>query len=94
MRFRKILILIFVILIVVLQYKIWFSQGGIARFWHLKQMTALQKKQSEALKKHNEVLQYDIDALKQGNAVEEHARNDLGMIRRGEIFYRIVKQSK
>lgn len=92
MRGRKVLLLIFVILIVILQYKIWFAKDGLIRLWYLKRVTALQIQKNDALKKHNEVLEYDIEALKQGNAVEEHARNDLGMIRKGETFYRIVKQ--
>jgi cell division protein FtsB len=39
----------------------------------------------------NKILVSDIHDLKSGNeAIEERARNNLGLIKKGEIFYQVV----
>ena len=43
------------------------------------------------LKARNDALDAEVRDLKQGlEALEEHARLDLGMIRKDEIFYQVV----
>lgn len=47
--------------------------------------------QNQQLMQQNKDLINDIQDLKKGGAaIEEHARNDLGMIKQGEIFYRPI----
>lgn len=89
----KILVLILLILIGVFQYNLWFNKDGLTKTYSLNKSVAAQKHQNDELKKHNDDLKADIVALKQqGNAaIEDHARNDLGMIKKGEVFYQIVK---
>ena len=46
---------------------------------------------NEKLKQRNKLLYADTDDLKLGvEAIEERARNELGMIKEGETFFRIV----
>lgn len=85
------LILLFSLLIF-LQYRLWFQAGGVRDFLALKKKVATQEKANQKLKKANEELSFQIKRLQnsQENA-EANARNELGMIKRDEIFYQIVK---
>lgn len=88
----KISITLLIILFVILQYYLWFAKDGLGRMIHLKNEIVLQKNKNDALSKRNTILQANISALKSGtDAIEQHARNDLGMIKKGEVFYQIVK---
>jgi cell division protein FtsB len=88
----KILIFTLLGLFLILQFKLWFSDEGLFRMFQLRHEVAIQAEKNQELQKSNNALRADIDALKKGdNSIEEHARNDLGMIKKGEVFYQIVK---
>jgi cell division protein FtsB len=75
----------------VLQYELWFSPAGAMSVWELKQTVDRQTIENLAFKKRDEALIAEIKDLKNGNqSIEEHARNDLGMIREGETFYQVI----
>ena len=79
-------------LLVLLQYEFWFSDGGMKTVWQLKKDIAHQQAVNDALSKQNNALSVDISRLKYGeNAVESRARNELGMTKKGEVFFQIVK---
>lgn len=74
------------------QYALWFSSGGIVQNWRLKTAILQLKQENATLLERNAELVADVNDLKQGNeAIEERARNDLGMIKKGETFYQVVK---
>ena len=51
----------------------------------------LQVTQNTNLRQRNSLLKADIQDLKIGlDAAEERARNELGLIKQGETFYRIL----
>lgn len=79
--------------LVFLQYRLWFESGGIRDMLHLKTMIGMQQQENEQLKEHNASLLAEIRQL-QGSqeATEEKARNELGMIKKDETFYQIVKK--
>lgn len=82
---------ILLVLLAVLQYKLWFSPDGISQFWLLKQNIAQQDQQNNILQARNDRVRAEIEDLKNGGeAIEEHARNDLGLIKSGESFYQII----
>jgi cell division protein FtsB len=57
----------------------------------LKKEVALQIDQKPHLWQRNSLLKADISDLKVGlEAAEERARNELGLIKKGETFYRIL----
>ena len=59
---------------------------------HLKQKITTTKKKNNELSERNAILTADVKDLKQGKeAVEERARNDLGMIKSGETYYQVTK---
>lgn len=79
-------------LLLILQYALWFSSGGLVQIWRLHHDIAIVQTENAALTERNSVLQAEVDDLKHGNeALEERARNDLGMIKQNETFYQIVK---
>jgi len=88
----KILTIVLLILFVWLQYTFWFGQGSVSSLIRLKRQVAEQKLVDEQLTQRNQVLMAEVEDLKSGhNAVEERARDDLGMIKHNETFYQIVK---
>ena len=87
----KALTLILVALIVLLQYPLWLGKGSWLKVWEVDQQLATQYETNEKLKTRNSALDAEVRDLKQGyDAVEERARNELGMIKEGEIFFRTV----
>lgn len=87
----KVLTLILVALIVFLQYPLWLGKGSWLKVWEVDQQLATQYETNEKLKTRNSTLDAEVRDLKQGyDAVEERARNELGMIKEGEIFFRTV----
>lgn len=93
----KVLRLLFygmVILLLLLQYPLWFGNGGIFTIRALKNEIAAQREENARLKERNQALAAEVVDLKQGlEAVEERARAELGMIRKGETFYQVIEPS-
>ena len=78
------------VMLVLLQYKAWFSDVGYFAAERLRVEVEEQKTRGEVLARRNEILTAEVLALKKGvEALEARARNDLGMIKRGETFYLI-----
>jgi cell division protein FtsB len=91
----RILILLLLMLLVVLQYRLWVGEGSLAEVHGLKQEIAQQRAVLEKLRQRNRALQAEVLDLKKGlDAVEERARSELGMIKEGEIFYQVVEPGK
>lgn len=75
-----------------LQYKLWFMQDGVISCWQLKSSIAAKEKENARLLARNNQLFDEVQAWKTGSAlIEAHARYDLGMVKQGEVFYRIVR---
>ncbi len=82
-------------MLMVLQYRLWVGEGSLAELYLLKEDIALQKAELQQMRRRNQALQAEVNDLKKGlEAIEERARNDLGMIREGEIFYQIIESDK
>ena len=79
-------------LVVALQYPLWLGKGSFMRVWELDRALVQQRDINAKLKARNDALDAEVRDLKQGlEAIEEHARLDLGMIRKDEIFYQVVE---
>ena len=71
-----------------LQYGLWFGQSG--HFAQERMRTALHQQQQRVavLQQRNRILTAEVVALKKDRSVlEARARRDLGMVKRGEVFY-------
>jgi cell division protein FtsB len=80
------------LLLLVLQYALWIGDGSIANVMSLKHAIAAQKHENERLRERNLALDAEVTDLKTAlDAIEERARLELGMIREGETFYRVIE---
>ena len=74
-----------------LQYRLWASDEGIREVWHLRQAVENQVAENKVLAERNLQMKAEVNDLKHGyTALEERARNDLGMIEANETFYQVV----
>ena len=88
----KIILAILIMVLVVLQYDLWLGKGGIGDAVSLHHAIETQRQENVQLRERNQTLAADVQDLKQGlAAIEERARNELGMIRDGETFYQIIE---
>ena len=89
----KILIISLILLLVWLQYRLWVGDGSLAEVWRLHQAVEEQRAQNEGLRERNMALDAEVLDLKQGlDSIEERAREELGMVRKGETFYQVVEE--
>jgi cell division protein FtsB len=78
-------------LFLLLQYPLWFGSGGVIAVWQLNREISTQQAENEKLRDRNNTLDAEVKDLKQGSAaLEERARAELGMVKKGETFYQIV----
>ncbi len=89
----KWLIGVLILLLVGLQYRLWVGEGSLAHNLKLQQEIRKQEEENQRLMERNKLLEAEVAALKNGyDAIEEKARNDLGMIKEGETWYMIVEE--
>lgn len=90
--FLKWLPLLLLTLFVLLQIRLWTGDGGVLEVAHLKEEVAAQSFIIEGLQTRNQMLEAEVSDLKQrSEAIEERARNDLGMVKQGETFYQYLR---
>jgi len=85
--------LLFVLLLIlgVLQYRLWFAQGSLAEQKRLEKQVEEQTRINRDLQARNAVLEREVLELQNGTeGVEQRAREELGLIREGEQFYQFV----
>lgn len=88
----KVLWSIMVILIVLLQVRLWVGEGSYAQVWGLNDTIESQRQENARLAARNERLYAEVRNLGSGQgAVEERARKDLGLIRDDETFFLVVE---
>ena len=91
----RIIAVILGLLFLVLQYDLWLGEGSRATVWRLHQGITEQQKENKKITQRNESLVAEVNDLKQGNAaIEERARNELGMIKKGETYIQVVGDGK
>lgn len=74
-----------------LQYRLWFGKNSVADFKTMQAQIDVLASQNANLKQRNQLLRADIEDLQLGiESMEERARNELGLIKEGETFYRIL----
>ncbi|ELP6739300.1 cell division protein FtsB [Vibrio vulnificus] len=73
------------------QYTLWFGKNGVSDYYTIESDIEAQQLVNTKLQARNSEMYAEIDDLKQGlDAIEERARHELGMLKEGETFYRIV----
>ena len=91
----RILQALLVMIILGLQIRLWTGPGSLAEISRLNESITLQENENSGLQSRNSELLHEVDELKTGtDAIEEMARQELGLIKDGEIFYMIVDSEK
>jgi cell division protein FtsB len=89
------LALIFLTLILALQYPMWLGKGGWFNVRELSAKLAAQRDRNAEIKARNAALDAEVRDLKQGvEAIEERARSELGMVRQDEMFFQLPAEPK
>lgn len=90
MRF---LLIVLLVLSIVIQYPLWWGEGGWLRVKQLEKRVADQKAINDALKARNKALAAEVNDLQTGTrAIEERARTEQGMLHEDEVFVRLLTQ--
>ena len=81
-----------IVLSVMFQYRIWFSDANVRSLSQLKEVVVQQEQENQRLAARNKHLAADVTDLKRGHAAyEELARMELGMIGENESFVQIIE---
>src|ERR1700710_2839447 len=87
----RIIALSLLVIVALLQYRLWVSDGGMREVWRLRREVAAQQDVNEQLKDRNRTLTAEVQDLKKGkSAIEERARTDLGMVGSNETFFQVA----
>ncbi len=77
--------------LLLLQYRLWVSDEGMREVWRLAKAVEDQRSENAVLAERNAQMKAEVADLKHGlMALEERARNDLGMVAANETFYQVV----
>ena len=87
----RLVILLLVIVFVLLQFKLWLGEGGFRDVTRLEARVENQQLKNDDLLQRNAELRAEVEDLRERlEAVEERARNELGLIKPAEEFYQVV----
>ena len=89
------LVIILSLLLVTLQYRLWIGEGSFAQLWNIREQIADKVRDNRQLQARNNELAAKVIALQEGHSVvgyglgalEEQARQELGMVRKDETFF-------
>lgn len=88
----KWIVAILVLIILGLQYRLWFGEGSLEQIAELEREIEKQTIENSSLQDRNNLLLSQIRELKGGSeGLEEKARQDMGMVKEGETFYYITE---
>ena len=91
----KAVMILLTVILVLLQYRLWFTHDGLPAVLYLHRQVEIQRQDNNVLEERNKMLAADVHDLKSGlDALEERARNDMGMIKSGETFLHIIEESE
>ncbi len=75
-----------------LQSRLWHGAGSVAELRELDERIATQQVENDRLLARNAQIKFEVEDLRSGvDAIEERARHELGLVKKGEVFYRIVR---
>ena len=88
----KWIVAVLVLLFIALQARLWVGEGSLAATARLQRNIEQQRADNDRLRERNRVLAIEVEELKSGlDSVEERARTEMGMIKKGETFYMVVE---
>ena len=87
----RVLIAALVVVLLLLQYRLWIAEGSLAERHRLQRQVEEQTRVNEQLRQRNAVLEREVLELQTGReGIEQRAREQLGLVREGEVYYQFV----
>ncbi len=84
-----------IFLLILLQYELWFQQGGIIQLFHLQKQITQQNEKNYQLQQRNDILIAKVQDIQRGNQViEGYARENFAMVKKDETYYQVVDKYK
>jgi cell division protein FtsB len=88
------LAVVLAVLLLAIQWPLWFGRGGWLRVWDLQRQLESQRSTNSELDARNLAFAAELRSLEQGReAVEERAREDLHLMRADEVFFQRLPSS-
>lgn len=92
MNRSRIITLALLVAVVLLQWPVWFGKGGWFKVWEREGELAKREEANAERKLRNGAIEADVRDLQTGTgAIEERARQELGMVRQGEVYVQILE---
>ncbi len=89
----KALLIIFTLLLILLIGRLWVGPGSYPDLWRLEDRTVIQEQENNAKQEEIDKIQAELDDVASGKeALEERARSELGMTKKGETFFEVIMQ--
>ncbi|MFK4753494.1 FtsB family cell division protein [Oceanobacter antarcticus] len=89
---QRAMLLIGTLLVLVLQYRIWWDDSGVLASRTLEQLIERIAEDIDVLQGRNDQLKLEVADLRDGSAIlEEKAREDLGLVQDGETLILFVE---
>ncbi len=83
------------LLLGLLQYRLWLGDGSIKELHILRAQIDDHREELRRLEARNLALAAEVEDLRTGlEAIEDRARSELGMIQRGEVFLQVIEKRK
>ena len=88
----KILIAIIILLIIHLQYRLWWEDASIFQIREYQQRLDRLNEIAREKRERNDALYAEVLDLRKGQeAIEERARYELGMVKENETFFQVIE---
>ena len=79
------------LILILLQIRLWSEYQDVDQ---LRSQVQEQAEFNRHLAERNAALAAEVESLRSGvEAIEERARNELGLVKPGEVFYQVVEES-
>ena len=89
----KALLIVFSLLLMLLLAGLWVGPGSYPDLWKIENRKVLQEQSNTKKKEQIRKIQAELDDVASGkDALEERARSELGMTKKGETFFEVVLQ--
>lgn len=89
----KALLIIFSLLLTFLIVGLWVGPGSYPDRWRLDDRKFIQEQANKVKKEQIQKIQAELDDVASGKeALEERARSELGMTKKGETFFEVILQ--
>jgi len=89
----RVMATILFVLVLLLQGQLWFGTHGLFQLWSMQKTVDQGQQRNNELRARNETLHAQVQELKDGKeTLEDRARSQLGFIKEGETFYRVIPQ--